>query len=487
MHTIGHKWSPITDLPENWSALTTDRLKHLAETWHEQKERLNQDAIHEFITRLKRQWAIETGLIENLYTLDRGITHTLIERGIDAIEIPHGTSNKHPTQVKRLIEDQQDVVEGLFSFVRGTRPLSTSYIKEMHSALTRSQATTAALDGMGRVVDIPLLRGAWKQLPNNPTRLERDFVHEYCPPEHVAAEMDQFLAWHQQHMRDNVPPEVEAAWLHHRFTQIHPYQDGNGRVARALATLVFLKNSWFPLVVVNDDRVKYLDALERADRNDLRHLVSFFASLAEGAFLKALALSERIIPVKRTEESVFTAIQQSLQAHSADAAQSSRTSIALADGLHSAARTYLDATLEKLHAMNIQDQQLTFDLQEVTPDTLHYYSAQIYSVADHFKYYVNLKEYHSWLRLRLHTTRNCSIVFSAHAVGHNFCGVFAATVFLECREDQEGGVQIDGPHIVCNNPFIFTSKDSKAQILPAFNDWLQESILQGLTLWQQKL
>ena len=33
--------------------------------------------------------------------------------------------------------------------------------------------------------------------------------------------------------------EIEATWLHHRFTQIHPFQDGNGRVARALASLVF--------------------------------------------------------------------------------------------------------------------------------------------------------------------------------------------------------------------------------------------------------
>ena len=44
---------------------------------------------------------------------------------------------------------------------------------------------------------------------------------------------------HRNH--HDVAPEVEAAWLHHRFTQIHPFQDGNGRIARALATLIFVK------------------------------------------------------------------------------------------------------------------------------------------------------------------------------------------------------------------------------------------------------
>ena len=482
MNEISHKWSPITDLPDNWNSLTTDSLRHLAEIWHEQKDRLNQGAIREFTTRLKRQWAIETGLIENLYTLDRGFTLTLIERGIEAIDIPHGASNKPPHQVKRLIEDQQDVVEGLFDFVKGARPLSTSYIKEMHSALTRSQGTTEAVDGLGRLVEVSLRRGDWKLLPNNPARPGSGSVHEYCPPEQVASEMDLLITWHQNHMRDNVSPEIEAAWLHHRFTQIHPFQDGNGRVARALATLVFLKHGWFPLVVLNDDRGKYIDALEAADREDLRGLVSFFASLAEGAFLNALALSERIITDQRTDESVFAAIQKSIQTYST---QTSNAALALADKLHSAARSYLQSTRDRLDAMNVQ--QFDFELHESNADNSHYFRAQIYSVARHFDYYANLEKYHCWLRLRLQNSRNCSIVFSLHSVDRNFCGVLAAIVFLEYREQQEGGTQVDGPYTVCKKPFIFTSKDSETQVLPAFNDWLRESVLAGLIKWQQTL
>jgi Fic family protein len=48
---------------------------------------------------------------------------------------------------------------------------------------------------------------------------------------HVAAEMDKLVELHREHRAAGVAPEVESAWLHHRFTQIHPFQDGNGRVA----------------------------------------------------------------------------------------------------------------------------------------------------------------------------------------------------------------------------------------------------------------
>src|ERR1051326_5540636 len=108
-------------------------------------------------------------------------------------------------------------------------------------------------------------------------------MHQYCPPEHVESEMDRLLALHAEHEKKGVPVEIAAAWLHHRFTQIHPYQDGNGRVARALANLLFIKAGWFPVVVTRDDRPEYIDTLEVADEGDLRSLVLFFNQIQKRA------------------------------------------------------------------------------------------------------------------------------------------------------------------------------------------------------------
>ena len=53
-------------------------------------------------------------------------------------------------------------------------------------------------------------------------------------------------------------PVIVASWFHHRFTQIHPYQDGNGRVIRALTTLILLRSDLLPLVIDRDLRAHRL-------------------------------------------------------------------------------------------------------------------------------------------------------------------------------------------------------------------------------------
>ncbi len=246
------------------------------QSWAARREEFaDSDQIRAFEERLRREWAIETGLIEQLYTLDHETALLLAERGIDSALIPAGQDSK-PQNVASMIADHKAVVDGLIDFAASGRRLSVSYVKEIHAFITRSQETVEGIDTLGRSVSSPLVRGAFKQLQNNPTRPDGK-IHEYCPPEQVDSEMDRLIDLHHRH--EGVPPAMEAAWLHHRFAQIHPFQDGNGRVARTLSTLVFVKAGWLPLVVRDRDRSHYFDLLEIADRDDLNPLAEYFARL----------------------------------------------------------------------------------------------------------------------------------------------------------------------------------------------------------------
>ena len=60
-------------------------------------------------------------------------------------------------------------------------------------------------------------------------------------------------------------PPLSAAITHAWFTRVHPFRDGNGRVARLLANLVLVRNGWPPVVIRYTDREDYLDALEESD------------------------------------------------------------------------------------------------------------------------------------------------------------------------------------------------------------------------------
>lgn len=483
MSQTGYNWKPIEDLPSNWKEMESETLKNLSMLWEEQKNKLDIDEINLFTKKLQRQWAVETGLLEKLYTLEKGITYTLIELGIDAIEIPHNATNKPPNYVKSLIKDQQCVVEGLFEYVKKNRALTQSYIKEIHAVLTKSQDTTEAVDTLGNHIQVRLEKGKWKIRPNNPTRPDGQ-IHEYCPPVLVQDEMDKLLQWHEEH-RD-VAPEVEAAWLHHRFTQIHPFQDGNGRIARALATLVFLQKGWFPLVITNENRKEYIDSLEEADNGNLKPLVAFFAQRAKDSFIRAISISENVISSQRTTENVLIAIQKTIAEKSINIQQHNNRAISLADDIIKIGLAEFTDIERRLHNINTCNNHYTFSVSESSQNSEHWYRDQIYKISESFNYYANLEAYHKWIRLNLNNSRDCSIILSLHSVSRKFSGVMSAIIFLEYREKMEKDI-IDGPYCLCENPYIFTANDDKEKLSLSFKEWLHTNLLNGLVMWQQKL
>jgi Fic family protein len=283
----------ILDLPPDADSLALASMVRLRTEWGERRgEVANQGALAVFAEQLQREWAIETGQIENLYTIERGVTETLIEQGFSAALLPHGSTDRPTAEVLALITDQQNALQGLIDFVKQDRPLSTGYIKELHAAMTRSQATTEAFDPQGNRMEVPLLRGEWKRHPNFPRRGGR--VYRYCPPEQTQSEMERLVSFHLEHQKRGIPAEVEATWLHHRFTQIHPFQDGNGRVARALASLVLIRAEMFPLIVPMTEKTIYLESLELADQGSLGSLILLTARRQQIELQKATDLIRKL-------------------------------------------------------------------------------------------------------------------------------------------------------------------------------------------------
>jgi Fic family protein len=68
-------------------------------------------------------------------------------------------------------------------------------------------------------------------------------------------------------------PVVRSAWLHHCVAAVHPFTDGNGRVARLLQEYSLLQADYVPAMVRHEDRRLYYEALESADEGDLNPLV----------------------------------------------------------------------------------------------------------------------------------------------------------------------------------------------------------------------
>jgi Fic family protein len=266
-------WKPI-EFDEAWLKVDTSAFDQVAPSWEKYRTELQAtpEKLQPFIEQLKREHAIETGIIERLYDLDEGVTETLIKEGLIDSLVQH-EDTKTPELTMALIHDQFDALDGVFSFIKEERELSSSFIKELHSALTQHQETSEAITPDGKFVQQPLLRGEYKRLPNNPKRADGT-IFEYCPPMFVAEEMEKLLTLNNELVQRGVHVLIRAAFFHHAFSTIHPFQDGNGRVIRILVSMILIKEGYFPFTVVRKDRKAYIEALEKADINQYQPLVN---------------------------------------------------------------------------------------------------------------------------------------------------------------------------------------------------------------------
>lgn len=476
--------------------LSSTELSALSSIWHEKKSELeNSGEYKEFIKRLQREWAIETGIIERLYTWDRGVTEILIEQGIDSSVISHkgGLNRSEADSIKNIINDQMTIVEGLFGYVKGEEPFSEYFVRSLHAQFTEHQDSTEALTPEGEIVNVKLAKGEYKTNPNNPKRPDGE-THLYCPPEFVSDEM-QFLVAEYLKCEKNTPPEILSAWVHHRFTQIHPFQDGNGRVARALASLVFLRAGLFPLVIRDKDRKDYIFALEQADRGKLKDLVQLFAKRQKDSILSALGIEQQVQQAKHAEQIIDTALSILRNKYTAERNKFDEV-VVLASELHEKIVKRIDEISYKIDS----------DIKPLTPPTItdrfhatssnarhqdyndHYFYKQIIDISNIFDYYANLDKYKSWIKMNIFTEKNFEIVFSVHGYGHINSGIMAISAFTSQRiPDEDGKIEVLNTSPACTDLFQFNYAESKENIEKRFDEWLESSIAIALAEWNRTL
>lgn len=162
--------------------------------------------------------------------------------------------------------------------VEGIVEVMLDATKNYQDSLTAERlfAWHAALFPTGRSGMTRIRVGEWRDDSAGPMQVVsgpfgREHVHFSAPPaKHVAAETDAFLAWF------NAPPAsdpvIKAALAHLWFVTIHPFEDGNGRIARAIADLALARSEKSPQrfysmsAQIRAERNAYYDQLERTQK-----------------------------------------------------------------------------------------------------------------------------------------------------------------------------------------------------------------------------
>ncbi len=452
---IQRLWTYIS-FQDNWNTCDTSLLDEIASSWLARREVLqaNSKEYEDFVNKLKRRHAIETGIVERMYDIDKGVTETLINEGFISSLVSHGDTNIPKQTLFNHLNDHLDAVDFIFDIVKENRPLTKSFICELHQLTTRHQEFAEGRDQFGNKTQIPLIKGRFKERENNPTR-EDGTVIFYCPPEHVEAEMDRLIEIYNDLTDRNTSPLIVATWVHHAFTTIHPFQDGNGRVVRLIASLIFIKNNFFPITVLRDEaKVKYIQALEEADNNEPQKLITYFAEIQKRNIEEALNIKEvgntTLTEVTNIFKQKLLNKQKENQKLNEDTLAERRLQI------FEYCNKFLNEYKDKLVADF--DDSVRFDIDSSSPSDItkqHFYHEQIVNYAKKHNYYFNrtLPRAYFKFKIELFDHKKYELGLTLHHYGYDD-SVIAIGAFLEYKEaslknSQDATVPLDiKPHII---------------------------------------
>ena len=291
IHVLDAAYKPFPTF-EEWASRTsvdTVRWDRYNATLND-RSKLSPDILKRALEAVKRFAALDTGAIEGLYEVDRGFTYTVAFE-LSAWEVGLAEKGEH---VRPLFEAQLHAYDYVLSLATKAEPISEAAIRVLHEEVCKAQATYRVLTSIG-YQEQSLPKGRYKILPNHVIHSRDGTHHSYAPVDATPVEMARLVAELRSEQFLNAHPVLQAAYAHYALVVIHPFADGNGRVARALASAFTYRAISMPIVILSEQKDAYLDALVEADRGDFQLFVNFILdrsldtiSLVEEGFRGAL-------------------------------------------------------------------------------------------------------------------------------------------------------------------------------------------------------
>ncbi len=144
-------------------------------------------------------------------------------------------------------------------------PLTETFIRQLHHTLLREDYTLYRQLPDGTTTSYVIHAGIYKTRPNSVITVTGERF-EYASPEETPALMTDLVEWYNAEEQKGALSPIELATvLHYRYIRIHPFEDGNGRIARLLVNYILTRHHYPMIVVKSHDKDRYLTALNRCD------------------------------------------------------------------------------------------------------------------------------------------------------------------------------------------------------------------------------
>jgi len=242
----------------------------------EKKKRLDKlrplpkDAIKKLLEDIRLRHTYHSDAIEgNTLTLQE--TKLVLEEGI--------TIGGKPLKDHVEAKNDAEAFDLMVKLVHAKKPISQEIIQEIHEIVTKG-----------------LLKDSGKYRTEN----VRITGSKTTPPSYskIVKLMEEYVCNIKQLKLNSIK---KAAFIQHELVRIHPFLDGNGRVARLITNLYLMQMGYPPIILKKGDRRRYYQVLQIADDGDLSSFATFIAKASHEAlmyYLSSFVEDEQLMSLK---------------------------------------------------------------------------------------------------------------------------------------------------------------------------------------------
>ena len=221
------------------------------------------------LQKIRFDWNFHSNNIEG-NTLTYGETKSLLLWGI--------TADGKPLRDHLEIKGHNEAVEYIMEIIKGKDiNITEHFIRALHSIIIPEELEIKSITSEGLPTSRSIIPGRYKTQPNNVVTQTGEMYY-FTSPEETPPKMNELVNWYNEEISKNqLHPLVIASIFHYKFVRIHPFDDGNGRMARLLMNIILLKFGYPPLIIESTLRNDYLNSLQYADSGDIEKFIMFIS------------------------------------------------------------------------------------------------------------------------------------------------------------------------------------------------------------------
>jgi len=210
-------------------------------------QNLDNDIRDALLAQLRNLWTHTSTAIEG-NTLTLGETAFVLEEGL--------TISGKPLKDHEEVVGHARAIDLVYDIIRKKSDLTENDLFDLHKAIQTE-----------RIFDVYKPVGAWKVEPNSTVIVSGNTqaIFEFAAPKDVPELMQSWLALFQKICKENVANKEAAlsayVCLHVSFVGIHPFWDGNGRIARLIANVPVIRAGYPPIIIPKERRQEYIESL----------------------------------------------------------------------------------------------------------------------------------------------------------------------------------------------------------------------------------